>query len=157
MPTATTREPRLRICLPEMTQEQQIRNARSLLRPGKVERGVLPDWLIERFVAYCARREIHADNESPHAITRVICKEAGIESNVHWIDHYGTSTESRFKCCCEAGECFVSEPYSFCTHTSRILDAICEALDLSWHILSNSYHYPGHALRIVLHRRLHLP
>jgi len=78
---------------------------------------------------------------------------AGIKDMPWWLDHWGTSTENRFDCCAEAGVCFVSEPYHFCGDTAKLLDALAKALDLTWHVLPNSYWYPGHTQRIVLHRR----
>jgi hypothetical protein len=141
-------------------QHQQIEAARKLLQPGEVKLHKIPGWLKLRVRAYRRRkgwnlsRHIHCDFEDT---IPEIAREIGIEDSSHWLDHWGTSTETRYACCNVAGTCFVSEPYGFHTETAKLLDALAAAFDLTWHVLPNSWWYPGHTQRIVLHRRQKAP
>ena len=144
-------------------QRRQIEAARKLLQPGEVKLHEVPGWLNVRIRAYRRRkgwgRSQYSSGYLFQEILPDIAKEAGIDDHghCHWLDHWGISTETRYKCCNEAGTCLVSEPYSFDTETARMLDALAAAFDLTWHVLPNSWWYPGHTQRIVLHRRQKAP
>jgi hypothetical protein len=142
-------------------QRRQIEAARKLLQPHPVKLHEVPGWLNVRIRAYRRRKEWGASRYSSGYLFQEtlpeITREAGVKDHGHWLDHWGTSIETRYKCCNEAGTCLVSEPYGFHTETSRVLDALAAAFDLTWHVLPNSWWYPGQTQRIVLHRRQKAP
>jgi hypothetical protein len=141
--------------------DRQIKAAREILQPRKVKLGQIPAWLNVRLRAYRRRRtwpdtRYSCDDSFSDTIRR-IAEEATVKDMPWWLDHWGTCIENRYDCCAKAGVCFVSEPYHFCGDTAKLLDALAKALDLTWHVLPNSYWYPGHTQRIVLHQREKCP
>lgn len=109
-----------------MTQSQQIKELRRLLNPHRVLVGRLPKWATE--IEFPARS---------------------------WVDHAGIG-RGEFACCAAIGACYISEPYEFGKEDAEDINAFCDRHGLDWHVSANSWHYPGHTIRIIIHPYLDL-
>ena len=135
--------------------QQQIDAARKILKPTKVHLGEIPRWLSKRVTAYINHNHVDGGYDLPEMRLRIViedvAKKAGLKERAKYsyrLDHWGIS-EGRYHCC--PNNCFVSEPYGFCSYAAQIIEALCNALDLEHHVDANSWHYPGHTVRIILH------
>ena len=140
----------------ETTAEKQTRviaQARVLHEPEKVTQGKIPRWLSKRITAYWKKKgQKRPSTFSLRETVIDIARNIGIEmQGLGILDHWGSTIGGRYQCCDDANECFVSEPYGFCMDYAKILDAIGSTLDVVWHISSNSWHFPGKTIRIIIH------
>ncbi len=141
-------------------QQQMILDARKVLQPGEVRLHLIPMWLSKRITAYRRKNHLQPARCKQWALQDTILEIARAASvstylTPRWLDHWGVSDSGPYGCCHGRGRCFVAEPYSFCTGTALWLDAIAEALDLTWHVSSNTYWFPGSTIRITLHEKQH--
>jgi hypothetical protein len=136
-----------------ITQAEMIKQARKVLEPEEVNSGRVPTWLSKRTTAYWKTQKMRRPSHfSLRETIADIAKANGIRfSGLDFLDHYGSITGGPYKCCKEAKECFVAEPYGFDLETARLLDAVESALDVVWHISANSWHLPGRTIRIIIH------
>lgn len=139
-------------------QRQMILDARKVLEPGEVKLHVIPIWLSKRITAYRRLNCLAPTSSRVWALQDAIleiARAAGLEPDFRWLDHWGVSDSGPYSCCHGKNKCFVAEPYGFSTRTALWLDAIADALDLTWHISSNTYWFPGSTIRIILHEKKH--
>jgi hypothetical protein len=134
-----------------------INAARKLLEPQPVDTGAFPSWLSERCRDYLKRHDLHYRGltgiSAFDAVVRAVAEDDQINGHGCWLDHYGVSLGGPWACCHKAGECFVSEPYGFSFRAAQICEAVANALDLQWHVSSNTWHFPGRTVRITFHER----
>ncbi len=116
-----------------MTQAEFIDAARKLLKPNPVTLGE-PQWLHE-ILAFK-----YGDTPLYEILQRYNCAWSK--------DHAGTSKGS-YGCCPD--DCYVLEPYGTCGKELIGLEKFCADNNLSIHVDSNSYHFPGKTIRIIMH------
>lgn len=80
---------------------------------------------------------------SHDAFSRLSCLEAALDLS-DWLDHWGSINT-------EYGTYFVSEPYGFTPSWAPSINRLCEFLGARWQVESNSWHYPGHTVRILIY------
>jgi hypothetical protein len=112
-----------------------IQAARELLKPSPVRPGV-PNWfrlrLLKRFGAQWGTNGF------------AVLMGARANDHWHWFDHYGRTEW-------HGHECFVSEPYDIGATDVQQISELAAVLDCEWHISSNSWHFPGSTLRVLLY------
>lgn len=135
--------------------EKYIRDARRLLKPPEVILHIIPRWLSKRITAYRKKHNIYSASGCKQTDFQNVCchilHQIGIDPYAcTWLDHWGTSKGGPYGCC---KDCFVSEPYGFDFTKAKIIEALCQALDLTWHVSSDTYWYPGRTVRITIHEK----
>ena len=138
---------------------QQMQNVRKMTNAQEVILHAIPRWFSERIAEY---RKAHGMDvyagceygEMKDAICTIVTL-AGLDYHCcGLLDHWGTSIGGPYKCCYDAGECFVIEPYGFGSEYAKMMDAIAGALNLEWHVSSNTWWCPGRTVRITLHKKM---
>ena len=126
-----------------MEQSELIKAARELLEPTPLKKGKIPIWFSKKITKFA--REHNIDNDLS-SVCWYISEQLGI-NNPWWIDHWGAGRDDRYN---NTGICFISEPYGIGTDDLRLLDSLCDSMDISYYISANSYHFPGKTIRIVI-------
>lgn len=134
-----------------------IKAARRLLKPTRVRLHDFPGWLSKRSRAYLRREGVPTRFTGYHAFEEVLLhigKKLNITGPRSLLDHDGTSKGGRYVCCQEAaGKCYVTEPYGFSFDYHRLCEAVSEALDIKYHVSSDTYWNPGATIRITFHQK----
>jgi len=129
--------------LERVNQREYIRQARELLGAEKVKIGRIPIWLKRRLVQAVKDGRIESDWPAELRFVEDILQNDAPTRG--WLDHWGSARSSRSYV---KGEMFVSEPYDLCPDKMEKIDQFAELLQLDWHVLANSWHYPGYTFRV---------
>lgn len=116
-------------------QQEEIRNARKILRPTPVKYNKVPKWFRDAYCRNVLERRPGREGES-QLITR--CNRG------RWLDHWGTAMHY-------GKEAFVSEPYGLGLTWLQDIDALAKQIGCKYEISPNSWHYPGHTIRILFY------
>jgi hypothetical protein len=137
-------------------QRQFIADARLLMKPGEIKLYKTPTWLSKRLRDW--RRSKHMTT-MPASMLLTQTAESLITPGQTWLDHWGTSDVGPYSCCfsklrSDKALNLISEPYTFGSDQSKMLDHFCRELGgLVWHVSSNAWWYPGHTIRVIIHEK----
>jgi hypothetical protein len=129
--------------LEQLDQSEYIRQARALLGSEQVKQGRIPMWLKRRLVQ--AVKDGRLESRWPAELRfaeDILQNDAPTRG---WLDHWGSARSSR---CYVKGGMFVSEPYDLCPDKMVKIDQFALLLQLDWHVLAKSWHYPGSTFRL---------
>jgi len=117
-------------------QAQYLAAAREILQPNPVIRGEEPAWL----------QKILSDEYAEFPLSSVLRGMA--DEHIHCIDHWGISAGDHHT---DPEDCFVSEPYGILLGELKAVEKFCKKHNLTWYVSSNSWHYPGKTIRLVIY------
>jgi hypothetical protein len=118
---------------------QLIHEARELLKPSPVRLHCAPTWFGGELVrVFGGRWKITSRRAAVHHLAW----------HASWIDHWGSTS-------LDDGSCvFVSEPYAIGPSELVAVEMLARAIGARWWLSSNSWHFPGSTLRIVIAQTL---
>ncbi len=119
----------------ELPQAQQIAAAREILQPNPVIKGKYPVWL----------RKILDKEYATFSLSSVLSNLAN--ETITCIDHWGISAGYYSG---DPEYCFVAEPYGIGHKELAVIEKFCKKHNLKWYVSSNSWHFPGKTIRLVI-------